>query len=193
MRQASRRSWRIGQREPVEVTYFVYQETLQADALALVAAKMRSALMVEGELPEDGLAALEGDGQDMFVALARQLTEGRVQDGHSLEALFAQAQAVEAEAHGYLVEGTWLPEIDFGSNTVLPAEALPSETDMADRDVATVWQQVFANKESGNGKEAVEPTPVVNGRTIDFGDLAYLVSQRRRRTKPVPEGQLALF
>ena len=43
MRQASRRSWRIGQRQPVEVTFMVYAGTLQAEALALVAAKMRSA------------------------------------------------------------------------------------------------------------------------------------------------------
>src|SRR5262249_18018460 len=70
LRQASRRCWRIGQREPVEVTHLVYGDTLQADALALVAAKVRSSLMVEGDLPEDGLAAVEADGQDMFVALA---------------------------------------------------------------------------------------------------------------------------
>ena len=74
VRQASRRSWRIGQRQPVEVTHLVYGGTLQADALALVAAKMRSALMVDGELPEDGLAALEGDGQDTILALARRRT-----------------------------------------------------------------------------------------------------------------------
>jgi len=92
LRQASRRSWRIGQRHPVEVTYLVYEGTLQAEALALVAAKMRSSLMIEGELPEDGLAALEGDGQDVFVNLARRLTDECTGDGQSLEALFAQTR-----------------------------------------------------------------------------------------------------
>ena len=33
MRQASRRSWRIGQRLPVDVTFFAYAGTLQAEAL----------------------------------------------------------------------------------------------------------------------------------------------------------------
>ena len=57
MRQASRRSWRIGQTEPVQVVFMVYRNTLQADALTLVAQKLQSSLAVEGELPEDGLAA----------------------------------------------------------------------------------------------------------------------------------------
>ena len=34
-----------------------YRNTLQADALQLVAKKLHSSLAVEGELPEDGLAA----------------------------------------------------------------------------------------------------------------------------------------
>ena len=41
---------------------------MQAEALALVAAKLRASLAVEGELPADGLAALEGDGADVVLA-----------------------------------------------------------------------------------------------------------------------------
>ena len=193
MRQASRRSWRIGQHQPVEVTYFVYEETLQAEALALVAAKMRSALMVEGELPEEGLAALEGDGQDMFVALARQLTEGRVQDGQSLEALFAQAQAVEADADGYLVEGVWEAPDDVGPAAVLTSPGPRFEPDTSGEEATDLWQQVFAGKVELDGRENVEQRAATNGRVIDFDELAQLVRQPRRRQKPVPEGQLALF
>ena len=54
MRQASRRSWRIGQTRPVKVVFMSYRNTLQADALKLVAKKLQSSLAVEGELPEDG-------------------------------------------------------------------------------------------------------------------------------------------
>lgn len=193
MRQASRRSWRIGQRQPVEVTYFVYEETLQADALALVAAKMRSALMVEGELPEDGLAALEGDGQDMFVALARQLTEGSVQDGQSLEALFAQAQAVEAEADGYLIEGTWEAPDDVRRDAVLAPPVPLFELNVSEAEGVELWRQVFAGNVEANGKEGVDPGVAANGRVIDFDELAQLVRRPRRRQQPVPDGQLALF
>ena len=107
LRQASRRSWRIGQRQPVEVTYLVYEGTLQAEALALIAAKMRSALMIEGDLPEDGLAALEGDGTDLMLALARRLTQEAPGEGASLEALFAQTREQELEAEDYLINGEW--------------------------------------------------------------------------------------
>ncbi len=62
MRQASRRSWRIGQTRPVKVVFMSYRNTLQADALKLVAKKLQSSLAVEGELPEDGLAAYGDDG-----------------------------------------------------------------------------------------------------------------------------------
>ncbi len=42
MRQASRRSWRIGQTEPVQVVFIAYRNTLQADALKLVGQKLQS-------------------------------------------------------------------------------------------------------------------------------------------------------
>ena len=51
MRQTSRRSWRIGQTRPVKVVSMSYRNTLQADALKLVAKKLQSSLAVEGELP----------------------------------------------------------------------------------------------------------------------------------------------
>jgi hypothetical protein len=95
LRQASRRSWRIGSQFPVEVSFMVYDGTLQAEALALVAAKLRAALLIEGELPQDGLGELAGSGDDMFLALARRLAGQDEGNGHSLEALFAEARQEE--------------------------------------------------------------------------------------------------
>ncbi len=48
LRQAARRSWRIGQTRPVRVVYLAYRGTLQEAALALIAAKARSSLALEG-------------------------------------------------------------------------------------------------------------------------------------------------
>ena len=108
MRQASRRSWRIGQRHPVKVIYMAYRGTLQADALKLVAKKLQSSLAVEGELPEDGLAAYGDDGDDLMMALARQVVSGDAQeDTETLEAVFAQARDAEATAEEYLVDDGW--------------------------------------------------------------------------------------
>ena len=97
MRQASRRSWRIGQTQPVQVVFMAYRNTLQADALKLVAQKLQSSLAVEGELPEDGLAAYGDDGDDLLLALARRIVAGE-EDAGSVESVFEQARQVAAEA-----------------------------------------------------------------------------------------------
>ncbi|MCY3603079.1 MAG: helicase C-terminal domain-containing protein, partial [Chloroflexi bacterium] len=106
MRQASRRSWRIGQSEPVQVVFMAYRSTLQADALKLVAQKLQSSLAVEGELPEDGLAAYGDDGDDLLIALARKIVAGE-EDAGSVESVFEQARQVAAEAEALLVDEGW--------------------------------------------------------------------------------------
>ena len=106
MRQASRRSWRIGQTQPVQVVFMAYRNTLQADALKLVAQKLQSSLAVEGELPEDGLAAYGDDGDDLMLALARKIVAGEQEDG-SVESVFEQARQVAAEAEALLVDEGW--------------------------------------------------------------------------------------
>ena len=108
MRQASRRSWRIGQTRPVKVVFMAYRNTLQADALKLVAKKLQSSLAVEGELPEDGLAAYGDDGDDLMLALARRIVSGEEEaDSESVEAVFAQARDAEANGEEFLVDDGW--------------------------------------------------------------------------------------
>ena len=108
VRQASRRSWRIGQTRPVKVVFMSYRNTPQADALKLVAKKMQSSLAVEGELPEDGLAAYGDDGDDMMMALARKIVSGdEEEDAETMEEVFAQARDAEATAEEYLVDDDW--------------------------------------------------------------------------------------
>ena len=48
MRQASRRSWRIGLSRPVKVVFMAHRNNLQTDALKLVAKKLQPSLAVEG-------------------------------------------------------------------------------------------------------------------------------------------------
>ena len=121
MRQASRRSWRIGQTRPVKVVFMSYRNTLQADALKLVAKKLQSSLAVEGELPEDGLAAYGDDGDDLMMALARKIVSGEEEnEAETVDDVFAAARAVEASAEELLVDEGWKtldvePEVN-GSN-----------------------------------------------------------------------------
>ena len=98
--------WHIGQTEPVQVVFMACRNTLQADALKLVAQKLQSSLAVEGELPEDGLAAYGDDGDDLLIALARKIVAGE-EDAGSVESVFEQARQVAAEAEALLVDEGW--------------------------------------------------------------------------------------
>ena len=110
MRQASRRSWRIGQRHPVRVVYFAYRATLQAQALSLVARKLQASLLVEGEIGDAGLAAYGADADDLTLELARSLAGGDDVDEESLEALFAQARLAADGAQEALDARDFAPE-----------------------------------------------------------------------------------
>jgi SNF2 family DNA or RNA helicase len=64
LRQASRRSWRIGQDKPVRIHYLHYRGTMQERALELVGKKLSASLAIEGKLTADGLASMSA-GEDM--------------------------------------------------------------------------------------------------------------------------------
>jgi len=80
LRQASRRSWRIGQDKPVRIHYLHYRDTMQERALELVGKKLSASLAIEGKLTADGLASLSA-GEDMTLMLARTLVKGTKIDG----------------------------------------------------------------------------------------------------------------
>jgi hypothetical protein len=72
LRQASRRSWRIGQKQAVRVCYMSYSGTAQERCLRLMGKKMLVSLALEGKLANHGLTAMEDD-EDVLTALAREL------------------------------------------------------------------------------------------------------------------------
>jgi len=68
VRQASRRSWRIGQRHAVRVKFVTYAGTMQGDLLRLMGKKMLVALMMEGKFSGEGLQSLDTD-EDLMSAM----------------------------------------------------------------------------------------------------------------------------
>ncbi len=102
LRQASRRSWRIGQTKDVKVIYFTYTDTIQEKALTLMATKMETALAIEGDLSDKGLVALsEGESSIMF-ALARELLKGK--SGQTLEGAWNSYKKSEIENDSYITD-----------------------------------------------------------------------------------------
>lgn len=95
LRQAARRSWRIGQEKPVRVLFFAYENTMQDAALRLMGRKLQAALAIEGKFSAEGLLAL-AEGADVLVELARTLLEG-MEGLESAEALWRSAAPKEKD------------------------------------------------------------------------------------------------
>jgi hypothetical protein len=76
LRQASRRSWRIGQRSNVVVRFLTYNETMQTSCLRLMGKKLLVSLAMEGKFSNEGLQGIEDD-DDVLTAMARELVTQR--------------------------------------------------------------------------------------------------------------------
>jgi hypothetical protein len=88
LRQASRRSWRIGQRFAVRVKFITYARTMQETCLRLMGKKMLVALMMEGKFSGEGLQSLDAD-EDLMSAMARELVE-KAGVGESADAIWRE-------------------------------------------------------------------------------------------------------
>ena len=87
-RQASRRSWRINQTAPkVEVYMLYYDRTMQQRALRLMASKLSAATTIEGNISEEGLAAMS-DCEDLTTQLAKELVSGLKENVNDLSESF---------------------------------------------------------------------------------------------------------
>ena len=111
LRQASRRSWRIGQRNNVNVKFFYYAGTMQETCVRLMGKKLLVSLAMEGKFANDGLQAID-EGDDILMAMARELvTEKGI--GESADAVWKTLQKQQAEVFG-----------------IRPVETFPADTEL---------------------------------------------------------------
>ncbi len=157
-----------------------YRNTLQADALKLVAQKLQSSLAVEGELPEDGLAAYGDDGDDLMLALARKIVAGE-EDAGSVESVFEEARQVAAQAEALLVDEGWhTPEPEpVPEPAVTVAAVVDDETPELQRSLFS-WAEFLADEP--------EESPPPRGRRRDEAPTLSLFEWARERER---EGVLA--
>jgi hypothetical protein len=116
LRQASRRSWRIGQKHPVRVKFLTYKGTMQEVCPRLMGKKMLLALMMEGKFSGEGLQTLDAD-EDLMSAMARELVE-KPGAGESADAVWRQLDR-ERSKHTATV-----PTAEDGPQNIEPAREL---------------------------------------------------------------------
>ena len=172
--QASRRSWRIGQTKPVKVYYFAYADTIQEQALYLVAAKVAAAQRVNGDtVADDSLAELDNiTGNDIVATLARIVTGDTELNTQSLQQAFAEANASLRQAHTVIGEYEMVddepePEIPAGDEVQAMIDATLSRQ-------ANPQQPAFL---LGNGRAA-------NGKSLPL----LTVANGRRQSRLQPDG-----
>lgn len=164
LRQASRRSWRIGQTKPVNVHYLFYETSIQEKAIKLNVEKLRTALLTEGDLVEEGLVS-QGD-EDSLIELAKAIIS-RSNETVSLESELNKLNSLGNENDHILPPGDNAEGIEEG-----PIEDLrqPENTDGKKRSDAEIIDQLETLR-----KLRAEPT------------------RQRRRRQAVNVDQLALF
>jgi hypothetical protein len=121
LRQASRRSWRIGQRSLVKVKFLHYAGTMQETCLRLMGKKLLVSLAMEGKFSSEGLQAIE-DGEDILMAMARELvTQKGI--GERADAVWAMLTKKQEEVLG--VSSTATDESDVGVSPDLAPSSEP--------------------------------------------------------------------
>jgi superfamily II DNA or RNA helicase len=164
LRQASRRSWRIGQRRPVRVKFLCYEGTMQTACLRLMGKKLLVALTMEGKFAGEGLQNIDED-DDMLSAMARELVE-RNGIGESADSVW---KALGAE-HQKLFPAASHSN-DAASSIETPGSQLTTPSDP-----------------SGLVEEAIK-----GGSVLIFGQRPGSLSGRRPRAKPAVPEQASLF
>jgi hypothetical protein len=152
LRQASRRSWRIGQRHPVRVKFVTYAGTMQETCLRLMGKKMLVALMMEGKFSGEGLQSLDAD-EDLMSAMARELVE-KAGVGESADAIWRELDH-EREKFQPAPGAAAQPDLRQDLQPELPTET-ESES-IPTLDFATPPPAVF-------GIHLVEPDPAAKTR-----------------------------
>jgi hypothetical protein len=130
LRQASRRSWRIGQRLPVKVKFFHYAHSMQETCLRLMGKKLLVSLAMEGKFSSEGLQAIN-DEDDILMAMARELvTEKGI--GERADAVWSTLQKQQEEAFGTRVSVASESEIAVANESSLLVEGDLAVTDQWD-------------------------------------------------------------
>jgi hypothetical protein len=179
LRQASRRSWRIGQKHPVRIKFFFYSGTAQEKCVKLMGKKMLVALMMEGKFSGEGLDGFEED-DDMMTAMVRELLE----DGGVGESADQIWKNLEQERAAHMPDPTpaevshALDQVEIDSLLLPAAAAEVSSVAEVEHMVAEVLE--FASSAS-------------QGSLLQHGGLAAVATRSTRKRQAVSDGQLTLF
>ncbi|PYP92034.1 MAG: hypothetical protein DMG65_05285 [Candidatus Angelobacter sp. Gp1-AA117] len=163
LRQASRRSWRIGQSRNVRVKFLCYEGTMQGSCLRLMGKKLLVALTMEGKFAGEGLQSIDED-DDMLSAMARELVE-KNGIGDSADAVWRSLN----EEHRKLFPAVQPGDLENGESSVGAAA-----------------------EEQSEATELIEAA-ITSGPVLVFGQSSDALRSSRRRPRSASPEQPSLF
>lgn len=143
LRQASRRSWRIGQRQPVRVKFLCYEGTMQAKCLRHMGKKLLVALAMEGKFAGEGLQSLDED-DDMLTSMAKELVE-KNRIGDSADAVWKQLNAEHQRLFPTRAENE-IPRADLEVPPGVAPETLQASNGLIEAALSSKSVLVFGHK-----------------------------------------------
>ena len=110
MRQASRRSWRLSQKHAITVYFMYYKDSVQEQALSLMATKLAAAQSMEGKFSEEGLRAMSNN-QSILTQIANNVCNGMKDTVDS--ALFKSSNFVKKAANNERPHNKTMKDIEY--------------------------------------------------------------------------------
>jgi hypothetical protein len=157
----------------VKVYYFCYEETIQEDALHLVAAKVAASLRVNGDtVDDDSLADLdELASGDLVATLARIVTGEAQMEARSLQQAFAEANAGLRQANTLIGDYEMADVLEEepavnGNGIRLRPQPAPASNGMTRQPSLFSSEPPAAPAHNGNGTVPAEkPQPLENDQS----------------------------
>nr|NIQ38453.1 hypothetical protein [Pseudomonadota bacterium] len=137
LRQASRRSWRIGQSKPVNVHYLYYKNSIQEKTIRLNIQKLRTALLTEGDLIDEGLVSQAEE--DSLISLAKAIIN-KSNETVSLESELDKLRSLQGETDTILADND-RPEEPWRDLESTPGHNEPERPTMDDSTPPAALQQ----------------------------------------------------
>lgn len=166
LRQASRRSWRLGQSKPVKVIFHAYEGTLQEGVLRILGERAAAASMIEGRMSSEGLAGLL-QNSDVMRQVAELLMTGLSKMPKATDIWTQSTEDMELEA----------------------AELAAAEQRLAEQKIAEqeALAKTVAEPEGGSGEPVVDFAAWLKAHHVEAEH------KRRARRAQISQGQLSLF
>ena len=140
MRQASRRSWRLSQTKDIQVYFLYYANTIQEQAISLMATKLQAAQTLEGNFSEEGLKAMS-QNDDVLTQIANNVVND-IKTVVDLDA-FKSARQVRQQANTERPHAKSIEQIEY----VIDARGQKNILPKAMKNVNQVQDKTYINSE----------------------------------------------